>query len=641
MTGHPSAGGTTRLASGPDEDAPLAAGEPAGGDEADARPHEGNGVGPGPARRSGDAGRVLSGRYELRRRVGSGGMASVWEATDQVLARSVAVKLLHEHLADDEAFRERFRREAIAAARLAHANIVGLYDTGTDAEQEFLVMEYVEGVTLRDLIAGTDGLPSGPAATIACKIGQGLAYAHSRGLVHRDVKPANILIGDDGGMKITDFGIAKADHGDDLTSTGMVLGTAAYVAPEQILAEAIDGQADQYALACVLYESLTGKQPFRGDTAVATAAARLERETPSVRSIQPEIPIGLDAIVARGMARDPRERFPSVGDFSDALLSFVDADTDRTAALALPVAELVASARSGRDAPTPVPTPPPRDDGSGGEGATAVRDAHDATVATPLHDGLPAAPPVEETTPVPAAPPREPAPPEDEARPHRGRRAAGALLAVLLVAVTSGAIALGLVQSGLLERPGRAASTVEPPTASAEPSASPTPAAAATVQVALRPGALSVIDPAEDGRENDEQLPNLLDGDEETSWETEGYNSEAAFRSLKAGRGLGIVIDLGTVREVTAVELDVAHPGFDLELLGGTQRPEAFDDETLDQLEELGARDDVPARTVFDFEQAARVRYLVVRIVGGLQPDGGDFVRGGFSEVRVEASATG
>lgn len=582
------------------------------------------------ARRPGDAGRVLAGRYELRRRIGSGGMASVWQATDRILARSVAVKLLHEHLADDEAFRERFRREAIASARLTHASIVGLYDTGTDQEQEFLVMEYVEGVTLRDLIAGTDGLPAGPAAAIACRIGQGLAYAHMRGLVHRDVKPANILIADDGGMKITDFGIAKADHGDDLTSTGMVLGTAAYVAPEQILAEPIDGQADQYALACVLYEALTAKQPFRGDTAVATAAARLEREVPSVRALQPEVPLGLDAIVARGMARDPGDRFPSIGDFADALLAFVDADTDRTAAFAAPVASLVASARSAREAPTPVPTlepgPPSQDITEG--------DDTDPTVTTPVQS-----PPAIEPD-VPAAPP-----PGSTQAPRGGDRRRGlrALLVVLLIALTSGALAFGLVGSGLLERPGRSAGSVAQPEPSRTPSSAPSPPPRApSVAVPLAASALSVIDPAEGGKENDDELPNMVDGDEDTFWRTEGYETPADFRNLKDGRGVAVVADLGGQRAVTAVELDVAYPGVDVQVLGATRRPTNLDAATVQRMQPLGEVADAPRRAVVQPGEAVTARYLVVRLRGGLQPDGfGTYVRGGFSELRVEATETG
>jgi eukaryotic-like serine/threonine-protein kinase len=279
------------------------------------------------------AARALSGRYLLEERVASGGMASVWRAHDEVLARTVAVKLLHDHLAADDGFRERFRREAIAAAKLTHPNVVSLYDTGTDGDNVFLVMEFIDGTTLKDVIRAQGALDIAQTASIGEQVARALDYAHSRRLVHRDVKPANILIGNDGAVKVADFGIAKADQHDDLTKTGMVLGTAAYVAPEQIRGEHVDGKADQYALAIVLYEALTGSQPFRADTPVATAAQRLEKDPLPLRSLRAAAPRALDAVLMRALARDPRNRFASCGTFADALAEFADADTGETAAL--------------------------------------------------------------------------------------------------------------------------------------------------------------------------------------------------------------------------------------------------------------------------------------------------------------------
>ncbi|MGH3664969.1 MAG: protein kinase domain-containing protein, partial [Egibacteraceae bacterium] len=294
----------------------------------------GAGGGPAPPRSSGPV--VLGGRYALTERIASGGMASVWRARDEVLTRTVAVKVLHDHLAADDAFRERFRREAIAAAKLTHPNVVGLYDTGSDGDKVYLVMEFVEGATLKDVIAERSTLASGQAASIGEKVARALDYAHERGLVHRDVKPANILIGDDGAVKVADFGIAKAEEAEaDLTKTGMVLGTAAYVAPEQITgATQIDGRADQYALGCMLYEALTGRQPFKGDSAVATAAQRLETTPLPLRSVKPDVPRGLDAVVMRSLSRKPEQRYDTTGQLANALAAFSDADTAQTAALA-------------------------------------------------------------------------------------------------------------------------------------------------------------------------------------------------------------------------------------------------------------------------------------------------------------------
>ena len=284
---------------------------------------------------------ILDGRYALIRRIASGGMASVWQGHDEVLDRTVAVKVLHDHLAADEGFRERFRREAIAAAKLTHPYVVNLYDTGTDGERVYLVMEFVAGATLKDVMADLGVLPAGQAASIGEKIARALDYAHERGLVHRDVKPANILIGDNGAVKVADFGIAKAEDSADLTKTGMVLGTAAYVAPEQITgADVVDGRADQYALGCMLYEALTGQQAFKADSPVATAAKRLDSDPAPLRSIQPGIPAGLEAVVLRSLERHPSDRFATTGAMAEALAAFAEAETGQTAALSVAAGNL-------------------------------------------------------------------------------------------------------------------------------------------------------------------------------------------------------------------------------------------------------------------------------------------------------------
>jgi eukaryotic-like serine/threonine-protein kinase len=289
---------------------------------------------------------MLAGRYRLEEHIASGGMAAVWRAHDEVLARTVAVKLLHDHLSADEAFRERFRREAISAAKLTHPHVVGLYDTGSDDERVWLVMEFVAGQTLRDLLDEEGSLPPERACAIGERVARALAYAHRRGLVHRDVKPANILIGTDGQVKVADFGIAKAEEsGDDLTRTGMVLGTAAYVAPEQLRAHPLDGRADQYGLACVLYEALAGQPPFSGPSAMAAAAQRLEHDPPSLRDIDEDLPAALDTAIARALARSPDDRYPSAEEFADALTAFARDDTEQ---LAIAVASPSTTAETSR-----------------------------------------------------------------------------------------------------------------------------------------------------------------------------------------------------------------------------------------------------------------------------------------------------
>ena len=220
---------------------------------------------------------VLAGRYRLVRPIARGGMAEVWEGHDVVLDRPVAVKLLHAHLASDETFLERFRREAVAAAGLAHRNVISTFDTGNDQGHAFIVMELVVGQTLAAaLTAGP--LPPALAIRIAAEVADALEYAHRAGMVHRDVKPANILLFDDGRVKVSDFGIAKAMAGGDLTQTGTMLGTTKYVSPEQVEGKALDGRSDVYSLGVVLYEMLCGEPPFKAETDMATALMHVRAE---------------------------------------------------------------------------------------------------------------------------------------------------------------------------------------------------------------------------------------------------------------------------------------------------------------------------------------------------------------------------
>lgn len=453
--------------------------------------------------------RVLGDRYLLEERVASGGMASVWRAHDEKLARTVAVKVLHEHLAADEAFRERFRREAIAAAKLSHPNIVGLYDTGADGDHVYLVMEFVAGVTLKDAIADLGTLPAGQAASIGEKVARALDYAHSRGLVHRDVKPANILLSEDGDVKIADFGIAKAEEsGSDLTKTGMVLGTAAYVAPEQILARPLDGRADQYGLACVLYEALAGQQPFKGESSVATAAQRLERDPLPLRSLRADIPRGLDEVIMRALARDPDDRYPTAGSFADALAGWADEDADAT----------VATLQATRDAPL----------------TTGPADAPDQ-VAEPVS--------------------------------FLSTEGRWLMPVVVLLLVAAVLIAVGLA-SGVIEV-GRIPNLLADPdpTAPAEPGNE-----VEAAPISLAADALRSFDPrlpsgadrrGGDGEENDGRLANIVDGDPDTFWRTDLYNG-ADFGRLK--HGVGVIVDLGQPHRVTSVEITTPSPGISYEL---------------------------------------------------------------------------
>ncbi|HEY6318192.1 MAG TPA: protein kinase, partial [Acidimicrobiia bacterium] len=263
--------------------------------------------------------RTLGGRYRLLRPIARGGMATVWLGEDTLLARRVAIKTLHQELAAEPTVRTRFRNEAISSASIEDPGIVAIYDAGDDDGVVYIVMEYVEGRDLRRLLDERGTLPVSAASHIAERVALALDQAHGHGVVHRDVKPANVLVADDGRVKVTDFGIAKAASlRDDLTSTGTVLGTARYLAPEQVRGDPTDARVDVYATGLLLYEMLTGRLPFRGDTDMATALARL---TVPPAPLPTSVPRGVAAIVERCLADDPAHRFPTAAALASALAS--------------------------------------------------------------------------------------------------------------------------------------------------------------------------------------------------------------------------------------------------------------------------------------------------------------------------------
>ena len=265
-------------------------------------------------------GRTLAGRYRLDRHLASGGMAEVWEATDEVLGRPVAVKVLHGHLADDPALRARFHHEAVAAARLVHPSIVAIYDTCDEPGAEAIVMELVRGRTLRQFLDERGRLEPVEVVHIGAEVASALSCAHRAGIVHRDVKPANILLSDDGRVLVTDFGIAKVLDEPDLTMTSQLLGTVKYLAPEQVESGPIDARTDVYALGAVLYESTCGEAPFRADTQAALALARLHRDPQLPHDVVAGVPPMLEAVVMRALARRPDDRFATADELRTALL---------------------------------------------------------------------------------------------------------------------------------------------------------------------------------------------------------------------------------------------------------------------------------------------------------------------------------
>ena len=270
--------------------------------------------------------RVLAGRYVLREMLGAGGMATVWRATDEVLGRDVAVKVLSPQFAADPDFLARFEREARHAARLSHPRLVTVFDSGVDEALPFIVMELVTGPTLRQVLDHAGMLPPGEAVGIAAAVCEGLEVAHAAGLVHRDIKPANIVLASGGEVKVLDFGIARADGRVGGTRTQAVLGTAAYLSPEQASGYPAGPAADLYSLGCVLFEMLTGAPPFSAETTVGLAYRQVHDEPGPPSARRPGLPERLDQITARLLAKDPASRPASAAAARAGLLSALNPD---------------------------------------------------------------------------------------------------------------------------------------------------------------------------------------------------------------------------------------------------------------------------------------------------------------------------
>jgi serine/threonine protein kinase len=256
-------------------------------------------------------GTVLGGRYSIIEKIGEGGMAQVYKAQCTLLDRTVAVKVLRPQYASDEEFVARFLREAQAAARLSHPNVVNVYDVGKEGDTHYIVMEYVPGQTLKQVIARHAPLAVGQAINIAEQILLALKHAHSRGIIHRDVKPHNILITQDGRVKVTDFGIARAASASGLTETGIVLGSVHYFSPEQAKGQTVGIQSDLYSLGIILYEMLTGRLPFQGDSPIAVALKQIQQEPVPPHKYNSSLPGWLEGIILKAMHKEPQERYSS------------------------------------------------------------------------------------------------------------------------------------------------------------------------------------------------------------------------------------------------------------------------------------------------------------------------------------------
>jgi eukaryotic-like serine/threonine-protein kinase len=386
--------------------------------------------------------RALGGRYRLIRELARGGMAVVWEAHDDLLDRRVAVKLLHDQFAGDPEFLERFRREARAAARLSHPNIVPIYDVGEDADTHtpFIVMELVDGGNLKDRIRRAGPLRDAEIREIGATLAATLDYAHRKGLVHRDVKPQNVLLGEDGRPRLTDFGIAQAMASSGLTRTGAVMGSVHYIAPELVRGGKALPQSDVYSLGVVLYEMATGRVPFKGETDLAVALAHAEQTPPPPRAINPKLAPDIERTILHCLAKAPEQRYLSAADLASAL----------------------------RDGANGTPAPPPRRVAA----APAAVAATDATQRMPVQ---PVARPASGQPRTPAvAAAAAPTFARRTARPQPQSRGPGSSVLVLLLALAAVFVALGAGFFGLA-------------TLSREGVATPAPSAAATVQPTVPP----------------------------------------------------------------------------------------------------------------------------------------------------------
>ncbi len=387
------------------------------------------------------AGRTLDGRYRIDSKIATGGMSTVYRGFDTRLERPVALKVMDPRYSGDHEFLTRFRREARAVARLRHPGLVAVYDRNDDSTNPYLVMELVEGGTLRELLRERGPMPPHAVVAVLGPVLGGLGAAHRAGLVHRDLKPENVLISDDGEVKLVDFGLVRAVAEAGITSTSVILGTAAYLSPEQVVGSATGPRSDVYALGVMTFELLTGATPFRGDSALAVAHARLDRDVPPPSSMIDGVPAQFDQLVARATARDPHDRFGDASEMSAELDEIIDE-------LALPQFRVPAPRHSAQRTAA---------------AADEHRHADPATIGQPTRQ-LPGAPPDDRSAP---APPKRFAGvdiAEFAWDRQRGRRtlAAWFLVVLILTGLTAaGAWSLGTHLPVLIGRPSAGGSVAE------------------------------------------------------------------------------------------------------------------------------------------------------------------------------------
>jgi serine/threonine-protein kinase len=431
---------------------------------------------------------LLADRYELKYVVGSGGMASVYCAYDTLLERNVALKILHEHHGETDDYVDRFRHEARAAAQLSHPGIVTVIDRGEADGRQFIVFEFVDGDTLKEVVERSGPLPPRHVIELGLEVGRAIAFAHGQGLVHRDVKPQNVLIGSDGRAQVTDFGIARVMDAVGRTESGTVLGTSHYIAPEQARGEHVDNQTDVYSFGVVLYELLTGEVPYPGDNFLNVAMRHVNDPVPSVLERRPDCPVRLATLVERMMAKAPADRPASMDDVVvelEACLGELDSRPDGDSTMILRA---------------PVETPPrPRQRRAG------------------------------------------------RVRAGRGRPR---LLLPLLVLL---AIAAAAAAAFLLTRGDDAGG------------------AAADAPVRLQ-GVASYDPFGDDKEEHPDEVALATDGNAATYWPTSTYEDFSATKE-----GVGLVLDAGSMRDLSAVTVTTDTPGFQAEIRSGASASGPFE----------------------------------------------------------------
>jgi serine/threonine-protein kinase len=446
-------------------------------------------------------GTVLSGRYRLEAKLGSGGMSTVYLARDTTLDRPVAVKVMHREMSEQADQLERFRQEARAVAKLSHPNVVAVIDAGEDGGYPYIVFEYVEGETLKARINRVGALDVQESLAYAIEIGRGLTVAHARKMVHRDIKPQNVLIDAEGRAKLTDFGISRQLEKDGLTATGRVLGTTDYVAPEQAMGRGADQRSDIYSLGVVLFEMLTGSVPFSADSQVGVAMKHVNEELPDVQSERPELSAATALVVERATAKDPTQRYADIGEMIDDLSTALE----------------VEAARAGSTT---------------GEATTVL----------------------------------EAVPPAQRKLSTRARRSWVAI--ALIVLVGAGALAATqLIGSGNTPIVGKNENNnkPKPPTGNA---------------VAIE--SATAYDPEGDESEEDELAKNAVDGNPETAWSTEHYDSQT-FEGTKTGPDPGVGIYVTTKADATPARMQITSPtpGWEAQIFAAPSGPP-------DEIEEWG-----------------------------------------------------